>query len=52
MTKQGIMLYEVEYLDDWNKKHITFVRTMDEVRFLKQRFERVVYSVTEKFFTD
>lgn len=30
--------YEVEYLDDYNTKHITFLKNSDELYFIKDRF--------------
>lgn len=30
--------YEVEYLDDYNTRHITFLKDTEEVDFVKNRF--------------
>lgn len=41
MKKVKAILYMVTYKDDFNKKHITFVRGYSEVRFLEERFGNV-----------
>lgn len=30
--------YFVSYTDDFNKKHLTFIRTLKEFEFIKNRF--------------
>lgn len=37
--------YIVYYLDDFNQKHMAFVRTLSEVNFLKERFYEVSFEV-------
>lgn len=37
-------MFTVMYIDDFNKKHITVVRNMMELNFLKSRFDVVEYS--------
>ena len=41
MKKVKAILYMVTYKDDFNKKHITFVRGYSEVRFLEERFGNI-----------
>ena len=38
MKNTKIVIYMVTYKDDYNRKHITFVRKYSEVKFLKERF--------------
>ena len=42
MENTRVVIYMVTYKDDFNKKHITFVRNYSEVKFLEDRFG-VVY---------
>lgn len=35
------MIYIVKYVGDDNKNHMTFVRTMNEVEFLRTRFYEI-----------
>ncbi len=43
MESRKIIVYMVTYKDDFNKKHITFVTSFSEIRFLKDRFEIIHY---------
>ena len=45
------VIYMVEYLDDVNQKHITFVKGFSAVRFLEDRFGWIGfhYEVTENY---
>jgi len=38
MEKTKAIVYMVTYKDDFNRKHITFVKGYSEVRFLEDRF--------------
>mgnify|MGYP003290721685 CR=1 FL=1 len=38
-------LFKVMYRDDRNKKHLTFVRTLKEVYFIRDRFLEVNYEL-------
>ncbi len=49
MEKTREVVYVVTYLDDENRKHMTFVRGFSEVRFLEDRFESVYFERTENF---
>ena len=31
--------YVVHYKDDFKRRHLTFVKTMSEIRFIEERFE-------------
>ena len=46
------VVYIVTYLDDENKKHITFVKGFSAVRFLEDRFDNVYFEKTENFSFD
>ena len=35
------MMYIVYYEDDYRRKHMTFVRTFEEVKFLERRFGEI-----------
>ena len=48
-TERTAVIYMVEYLDDVNQKHITFVEGFSAVRFLEDRFGWVHYEVTEDY---
>ena len=39
--------YMVTYLDDYKRKHITFVRGFSAVRFLEARFDNVFFEKME-----
>ena len=39
--------YMVTYLDDYKRKHITFVKGFSAVRFLEMRFDNVFFERTE-----
>lgn len=41
-----MFVYMVTYLDDDNHSHLTFVKTLSEVRFLIDRFDNVHYEQT------
>ena len=41
MKNVKTVMYMVTYKDDFNKKHITFVRTYSEVKFLEDRFGNI-----------
>ena len=49
MKKTKEVVYMVTYLDDDNRKHITFVRGFSAVKFLENRFERVYFERTENY---
>lgn len=48
-NERTAVIYMVEYLDDVNQKHITFVKGFSGVRFLEDRFGWVHYEVTEDY---
>ena len=48
-TERTAVIYMVEYLDDVNQKHITFVEGFSGVRFLEYIFGCVHYEVTENY---
>lgn len=48
-NERTAVIYMVEYLDDVNQKHITFVKGFSEVRFLEERFGWIHYEVTENY---
>lgn len=39
------MIYQVYYVDDEHKKHLLFVSTLDEVKFIQRRFDYVKYTI-------
>ena len=39
-------MYQVNYTDDLNKKHMAFVKTFSEVKFYLNRFYKVSYEKT------
>lgn len=39
------MVYMVTYLDDTNKKHLTFVKGFSAVKFLEDRFSSVYFEL-------
>ena len=41
MREIKTVVYMVTYKDDFNKKHITFVKKYSEVKFLEDRFGKV-----------
>lgn len=43
------MIYMVTYKDDWNRKHLAFVKGFSEVKTLKRRFEEVNFEITETY---
>ena len=45
MLNNKKVTYMVKYVDDNKKKHITFVRSFSEVKFLEDRFCRVSYEI-------
>ena len=48
-NKRAAVIYMVEYLDDVNQKHITFVKGFSAVKFLEERFGWIHYEVTENY---
>jgi len=48
-NKRAAVIYMVEYIDDENQKHITFVKGFSGVRFLEERFGWIHYEVTENY---
>lgn len=48
----GTSIYMVEYTDDYNRKHITFVKDVSSVEFLVSRFENVIYKKTSCLFPE
>lgn len=36
-------IYVVSYVDDYNKKHITFVRGYASISFFKERFGKIFF---------
>ena len=40
------IIFVVHYLDDFNKQHMAFVKTMREVRFIQDRFGHVTVETT------
>ncbi len=41
--------YMVTYFDDKNKKHITFVKNLTAVKFIQDRFGKVLFEPTGNF---
>lgn len=41
-------MFTVIYLDDYNRKHLTVVQNMIELRFYQDRFLVIEYHVIEK----
>lgn len=41
------VFYQVTYVDDFHRKHITFVKGFSAVRFLMERFDNVEFEMTE-----
>ena len=39
------IIYEVRYTDGWNHKHITFVRSLKDVKILQCNYDDVVFTV-------
>lgn len=37
-------MFEVRYVDDFNKTHYTIARSISELRFIQERFECVSFS--------
>lgn len=48
-NERTAVIYMVEYFDDVNQKHMTFVKGFSAVRFLEDRFGWVHYEVTENY---
>ncbi len=48
MENTRVVIYMVTYKDDFNKKHITFVRNYSEVKFLEDRFGVVYFERLDK----
>lgn len=46
MEKKTGFIYIVSYIDDRNKKHMTFVKDFSSVRFLEDRFTSVHFEKT------
>ena len=42
-------VYMVTYKDDFNKKHITFVKGFSAVKFFEERFSEVRFERTENY---
>lgn len=42
-------IYMVTYVDDYHKKHITFVKGFSSVKFLEDRFDNVFFERTELY---
>jgi hypothetical protein len=47
--KDKEIIYMVQYTDDDNRKHITFVKGFSAVRFLEDRFGTVHFERTYKY---
>lgn len=47
MVKKREVVYMVNYKDDDNKKHISFVKGYSQVKFLEDRFGTVKFERTE-----
>ena len=47
MENNQKVVYMVTYLDDFNKKHITFVESLSDVQFLEDRFGNVYFEILE-----
>ena len=45
-------IYTVSYVDDYNKKHITFVKGYTSVRVYKERFYNVFFEPTNDPFVE
>lgn len=39
--------FEILYVDDWGRKHLTFVREVKEVNYYRQRYYNVTVSPIE-----
>ena len=42
-------VYMVTYKDDFNKKHMTFVKSFSAVKFFEERFSEVRFERTENY---
>ena len=45
MTTKSMLVYEVQYVDDWNDRHILFVTAMEDIKFLQKRFDNVTFTI-------
>ena len=51
MENNQKVVYMVTYLDDFNKKHITFVESLSDVKFLEDRFgNKISYKYFDNLF--
>ena len=41
-------MFTVIYLDDFNRKHLTVVKNMIELKFFKDRFVVIEYYIVER----
>ena len=41
-------MFEVRYVDDFNKMHYTIAKNISELEFIKERFAQVDYTFVEK----
>ena len=48
-NERTAVIYMVEYFDDVNQKHMTFVEGFSAVKFLEDRFGWIHYEVTENY---
>lgn len=40
---RNVVYYNVKYVDDFNKRHMTIARNKAELKFIKDRFDKVDY---------
>ena len=43
-------MFEVRYVDDFNKVHYTIAKNISELEFIKERFAQVDYTFVERQF--
>lgn len=41
-------MFEVRYVDDFNKMHYTIAKNISELEFIKERFAQVDYTFVER----
>ena len=44
------MIYQVMYIDDFHKKHLAFVNSLKEVKFIQERFETISFELINRSF--
>ena len=46
--KTTVYIFEVTYIDDFGRRHLTVARDRKELQYIQNRFERVEYTVYQK----